>query len=496
MSQHTLWAVVAGFCTGVMWRLFFDWGISAIIFSFLCGFCFAMCAFCLRRTHGRDVLLIIAVGWCAMGCGMVRVALSDTHTDTALAAHVTTRVTLEGAVIGEPEAHDTYVQVVITAERVQGDDAFIADRVLVYAPRYPELVYGDRVRITGVLEYPEVIQQDDGRTFSYPDYLKKDGIHFTMRYPSIAVTSHEQGASLYGILFSIKRYFLDGLKAMLPEPHVSLLGGLVVGAKEALGKDLLDTFRAAGVVHIVVLSGYNISVIARAVAGVLAPFARIWQWSVGGLFIILFTMITGGSATIVRASIMGFLVFIAQASDRQFDALRALGVAALLMVLHNPYILAFDPSFQLSCLATFGLIVYAPVFERHLTFLPRVFGLREIIAATFATELFVLPLLLWMNGTLSIVAPLTNILILPAIPWTMLVGAVTGVIALCNTVLAYPLASITYGLLAYELWIVQTLASVPFAAVRLPALPLWSVALFYVTLMLGAYRIVSKRSPN
>lgn len=444
----------------------------------------------------RQALVVVAVVWCAIGCGMMRVAVDDTHADVTLEERAGTRVTMDGVVDAEPEERDTFTQLVVAVERVQGTETPVADRVLLNAPRHLGLVYGDRVQAVGVLERPEVLTQENGRLFLYPQYLEKDGIHFTMRYPHMTVIAHEKTASLHGLLFSAKRRFLDGLKAVLPEPHVSLLGGLVVGAKEALGTALLDTFRTAGVVHIVVLSGYNISIIARAVAAILAPLSRIWQWSIGGVFIILFTIVTGGSATIVRASIMGFLVWIAQAGGRRFDVVRALAVAAVLMVLHNPRILAFDPSFQLSCLATLGLVTYAPIFERRLTFLPSAFGVREIVAATFGTELMVLPLLLWMNGMFSFVAPLTNMLILPFIPWTMLVGAITGTIAMTSTMLAYPIAHVAYGLLAYQLFVVQQLASLPFAALTLPAIPLWCIALVYGVLMLGVYRIVSRRSPN
>jgi competence protein ComEC len=277
---------------------------------------------------------------------------------------------------------------------------------------------------------------------------------------------------------------------------VSLLGGLVVGAKEALGKDLLDTFRAAGVVHIVVLSGYNVSIIARYVVRALAPLPRSLGWGIGSLLIVLFAMLTGGSATIVRASIMALLVFVAQMGGRRFDALRALFAAAFVMILHNPYILAFDPSFQLSFLATFGLIAYAPVFEKWFSSFPNTFGLREILAATFATELFVLPFLLWVSGTFSIVAPLTNVLVLWTVPFTMGIGFVVGCIALVSTAVAYPFAGIAYGILSYQLWIIEHLASLPFATLQLPVIPLWLVVIVYGVLTLGAYRIVSKPLPS
>jgi competence protein ComEC len=342
------------------------------------------------------------------------------------------------------------------------------DRVLVYAPRYPRVSYGDQVRITGVLREPEPIVQNDERVFLFQEYLKKDNIHFQISYPELEVRAHKRTSSLRGVLFEIKETFLSALRSVMSEPYVSLLGGLVVGAKESLGTELLDRFRAVGIVHIVVLSGYNVAVIARVVMNALAPLPRVLGWGIGSIFILLFTIMTGGSATIVRASIMTLLVFIAEAAGRKFDALRALIVAVLCMVIQNPRILAFDPSFQLSFLATFGLVTLSPYMEHLLRWVPIRFGIRNILAATLSTELAVLPLLLWMTGIFSVVAPIVNVLVLPTVPLAMFGGFVTGVVALVSTTLALPFSIITYALLAYQLFVVNLFSDLPFVALHLP----------------------------
>jgi competence protein ComEC len=494
VSRVAFWIIIAGFFVGVLWRSFFDWGISVTACVFLCAACFLLYGALTRKI----IVLTATLALCAVGVGMARVAISDmqNRADIQLEQVVGTSTILEGVVRGEPDERDTHTQVVVQVQTLGEEKVPIADRVLIYAPHYPQLRYGDQVEIAGTLKYPEVIQEEDGRVFLYPAYLKKDGIHFVISYPKVTVRAHETGWSVRGTLFSLKQQFLDALKAVLPEPQVSLLGGLVVGAKEALGKDLLDTFRAAGVVHIVVLSGYNVSIIARYVTRLLSPLPRAFGWGMGSALIVVFAMLTGGSATIVRASIMALLVFVAQVAGRKFDALRALFAAAFVMILHNPYILAFDPSFQLSFLATFGLIAYAPLFEKWFSSFPNMFGMREILAATFATELFVLPFLLWMSGTFSIVAPLTNVLVLWTVPFTMGIGFVVGCIALVSVAVAYPFAGIAHGILSYQLWVIERAAEVPFASVHVPPLSLWLIAIAYGALMLGAYRIVSKSPPS
>ena len=131
--------------------------------------------------------------------------------------------------------------------------------------------------------------------------------------------------------------------------------------KRALGKDLEEVFRTVGIIHIVVLSGYNIMIVADAIMRVLAlfffPRTRL---IIGVGTIALFAILVGLSATVVRASMMAALVLIARGTGRQYAVLRALAFAGTVMLLINPYLLVYDPVFQLSFLATLGLILLSP----------------------------------------------------------------------------------------------------------------------------------------
>jgi len=258
---------------------------------------------------------------------------------------------------------------------------------------------------------------------------------------------------------------------MIPEPAASLLGGLVVGAKRSLGADWLEKFRTVGVIHIVVLSGYNITIVAEFIMRLLAFLPRQIGFGAGALAIMFFAVMTGGSATVVRASLMAVLVIIARATGRIYGITRALLLAGFLMVLHNPKILVFDTSFQLSFLATLGLIYLSPAIERRLGFIPEKLQLRQIAAATIATQVFVLPLLLFQMGTLSLIAVPANLLILPTIPWTMLFGFLAGAIGFVSQIFALPFAFLAYVLLAFQLKIVALFAALPFATISIPYFP-------------------------
>jgi competence protein ComEC len=176
---------------------------------------------------------------------------------------------------------------------------------------------------------------------------------------------------------------------------------------------------------------------------------------------------------------MALLVILARVTGRQYNVTRALFMAGGLMVIHNPKILAFDVSFQLSFMATLGLIYLSPKIIEYLKFLPSKFQIRELMAATIATQLFVLPILLFKVGNLSIISPIANLIVLPFIPLTMLFGFFTSLVGLISSLISLPLATISYFLLHFQITIVQLLSGLPFSSVSIETFPLWGLLLVY-----------------
>jgi competence protein ComEC len=400
---------------------------------------------------------------------------------------IDTKQSLVGVVVQEPDYRETSTRFVVEIEKV-GDKVLpsrVSPRILLTTDLYSDVTYGDRLSFFGKIEQPENFESDTGRVFDYIHYLSKDGIFYQMYRPDIQIEGHNQASKLVSVLFKIKTTFLHNLKKFLPEPESSLAGGLIVGAKQSLGQTLTDEFRTVGVIHIVVLSGYNVTLIVDVIMSLLSflPFILRTVLGIGGIG--LFVMLVGAGATVVRAGLMAILVVLARVFGRTTDALYLLMLAAFLMMLYNPRIVAFDISFQLSFLATFGLIVVSPIIERYIQWVPKTLQLREIVVATVSTQLFVLPILIFNVGMVSIISLVVNVLVLMTVPWAMLFGFLTGVLGFLPAVFAWPTALIAEGLLSYELWIVHVFAQIPFAAISLPQLPVWIVFGIY-----GVYTVV------
>ena len=259
-----------------------------------------------------------------------------------------------------------------------------------------------------------------------------------------------------GALGGVQEVFVANINRTLPEPHAAYLSGLLVGARTTIPYEIKEAFRATGTSHIIALSGYNVTIIAENIKALSGSMA------VSAVGIVLFVLMTGASSSVVRAAIMGILVLVAKHYGRDYNARNSLIVAVGLMIFINPTILFGDVGFQLSVLATAGLIYGVPYTNRVVYWLPKKLGIREAAASTLAAQVATLPLVLYYFGRFSPLAPIVNILVLVTIPATMLTGFLVGMTGFISGALAQLFAWPTYLLLAYQLSVIQFFASLNF----------------------------------
>lgn len=493
MSSKILWALVGGFLLGVFVRSFTSLGLSVVAFGILLGAAALTLAW-LDRPRWKT-LAVVSVLCIAFASGIARMHVATFTGDSVLTERVGSTVTLEGYVTAEPDIRDTgvrismHVQRLILASTTRAVDA----GVLALVPPHADISYGDNVRAVGTLRLPEAFDTGIGREFHYPEYLAKDGIGYQLAFAQMQKTDGNVGNILKTIAIRTKQTYLGGEALVLPEPEAGLAGGITVGDKRSIGKELSADFQRVSLIHMVVLSGYNITVVINAISYTLTSLPRIFQFGGSAFVVLFFVLMSGGAASAIRAGIMALIAVVARVSGRVFLAGRILGVVACLMVLWNPYELAFDPGFQLSTLATLGLISFTSMFAERLLWVTEKFGLREITASTLATQLTVLPLLLYQNGQLSLVALPANLLALVPVPFAMLTSFIAAVGGMLLGSYAVPLAFPAYILLAYIIGIAQFFSALPFAAVSVSAFSAWWLVLVYA-MVFGGLAIVQKKA--
>jgi len=384
------------------------------------------------------------------------------------------RITLTGNVVEYPDFRDTSVRIVLRPDGVD-------EQVLVSLPVGARVSYGDAVSVSGSISIPDAFETDSGRIFDYGLYLRKEGILRQLSFADIK-TIHTVHFSLKGLLFTFRSLVESRLRSVVPEPESSLVLGMLLGGKSGLGTELTNMFTRAGVIHIVVLSGYNITIIAELVRLLLMRIPFLLRSWASGITIILFVIMAGADASAVRAGCMAVIALTARATGRPYTALRALGITALLMTLWNPLIMFYDPGFILSVCATFGIIIFTDPISKKLFFI-KWNSLREIVATSISAYGAVLPYLAYKIGAVSIVALVVNPIVLPLVPLAMLLGAISGVLAFLPSPLAilgvFPLVLILRVLIL----IVRCFSALPLASITVPA---WSgIGILFLYIVAG-----------
>ena len=274
---------------------------------------------------------------------------------------------------------------------LQGSNqSFNVGRIRVRTNLYPTYEYGDQLVISGTLQ-----RQVINRWYS----------RFSLLYPRI-----EKLEAGNNIFIGLKERLETWYSRVLPEPEASLMAGIVLGSKRGLPLEFWQALQKTGTLHIVVASGFNVTVVMGATIFLLAGILpRIWAILLGITAVIIYSLMAGLEPAIVRAAIMGSLAYFGQMLGRPSDGLRLLFLAAGAMLLVNPLFI-WDIGFQLSFLATLGLILICP---RLPGFLPK--GMKESLAA----QAMVWPVLLINFGQMSLIGILVNSLIVSLVPYVM-----------------------------------------------------------------------------
>ncbi len=439
------------------------------------------------------------------------------------------RASLIGIVVADPDIRQTQTLVRVNATKIQtrGEWREVNGLALVSVPRDTNVKYGDEVQVDGAPETPP-----DGADFSYREYLAREHVFTLIRNARLYTISSGHGEKFWATIYDFKDSAQQAVNQLLPEPSAALLTGILLGDDRGLPPALKQAFADTNTAHIIAISGFNIAVLigvltyvfrkpatalqARVVtnpssgvmANVVAAFTQNLVTILILLFLILYTLLVGASPSVVRACIMGSLVVIALQLGRQSWAFNALAVAAFVMTLFNPWVL-WDVGFQLSFLATLGLLIYAPRLQNRIEgwLKTRVSDSRARQIVEFLKDAFIVtaaaffvtaPLIIVYFHRVSIVGFLTNFLILPVQPFIMIFGgAATLLQMLANAlrdvlfldVIIGALAQVmgwgAYVCLQYSILVVQATAAIPFGSFEVSRIDAPLVIVFYALIFVA-----------
>lgn len=386
------------------------------------------------------------------------------------------KIAFSGVIASDPVVNSGAQQITLSIT-----EPFNAD-VLLTVRAYPRFAYGDVVNGTGT-----IVKVDDA---GYAHYLEKERIRGTMKYPTLESTGENNSSHIMSALLAVKHAIMRAYSDTLPPQEAVFMGGLTIGARGSFSAELKDAMQKSGTTHLVALSGYNITILVAVALGIfLLFFPRRISFVLATLVIIAFVIMTGAEASVVRAGIVGFLVLLARDIGRAHDFRNVILCAAVLMVLANPKVLAFDAGFQLSFLALIGIVYLRPA-------LMKIFGMKEEdtsflswkdnMLTTSAAQLATLPILITNFGIISPVSVISNIAILELVPTTMALGFLTAGASFISHYLAQFLGLLASVFLKIELGLIYFFARISFPVhIKIGAV---IIALYYLVLGIITWR--------
>ena len=363
--------------------------------------------------------------------------------------------------------------------------------VFVRTSRYPEYQFGQVLLLECQRYHPDRLNTDD---FAYGRYLRMQGIDAICEDAIMNTKNVHTGFSVLSGIIWLRDKTGKAVRSIWPEPHASFVAGILYGDRAGLPKDVQEQFRIAGLTHIMVVSGYNVTIVANIIMSVLrgVGIGRKKSFIAVLVCVVLFVIFVGASASAVRAGIMGVVALLGKTLGRGSRAGPVIIVSVLAMVVGNPLLLVYDMGLHLSVLATMGLIYIAPLVEPGMQWIPERFGLREAVSTTIAASIVTTPLISSVFGTVSLISIAANLVVLPVIPVLMVASAVAVGVGAIIPFLGKLIGVVAWGLSTYVIWIVEHAAQVPFASITI-VMQLPVVIMVYSVLILWWY--LKKQKP-
>lgn len=351
--------------------------------------------------------------------------------------------------------------------------------ILLYIKNKHTYFYGDKLWVRGVVSRPEPFNN-----FDYESYLNTKDTYALIQDANAIVLEKHQGNFVIEKILYFKSWVSKKLTKQISSPENQIVLGTLIGGKSGIPKSIQESFQVAGLSHILSVSGFNITLIVVALA---TPIYKITGRRFGFwillIILFIFSLMAGFGASVIRASLMGLLLLIAGVSGRQYNVTPGVVIAGGVMVFLNPLILFHDVGFQLSFLATLGIVHFNAPLQWIFKNIPDDYSLKESAISSISALTATLPLIIYSFGSIHILSVVINTLTLPIVPLIMVAGALSLV----------PIIGIGFGYLAsilvkYVILVTKLATILPYLSLPITFTPIL-VFLWYASLAMLVWTV-------
>ncbi len=307
-------------------------------------------------------------------------------------------------------------------------------------------------------------------------------------FGSFAITMYQ--ASLRSVrsgddpAVAVRDWFVAAVRKAIKEPEASLGVGYLVGQKSQLPTDLVAALQVAGLTHVVVASGYNLTILVRLSRRLLMRLSKFVAMFGSVLLVVSMMGVTGLSPSMTRAGLVTGLSLATWYYGRSFHPMILLSLAAAVTALLQPSYVWHDLGWALSFTAFGGVMILGPLLHRYFFGEKEPGTIRQILGETVAAHLATAPLIVLAFGQISNVAIFSNMLVLPLVPIAMLLTFIAGVGSLVLPMFATIIGLPAQWLLAYMVWVTEYFAGLPWAQTIVNA-AWWVIIVVYACLVIA-----------
>ena len=357
------------------------------------------------------------------------------------------------------------------------------------------LEYGDLIEIKGEYSAPEVARSYKG--FDYSQYLKALNIYGTIKVEESKIINKNQLSPILISINNIKEKMIDNANRNMPKRTANLLLGILIGERDNIQEDIIESFRTANLSHILAVSGAHTSYIILGITYLISKSKTPKRigYIITIINLLIFIIITGASYSVVRACIMAIVVIGAKICYRKENFFTSICISLIIILIQNPFAIN-DIGLKLSFMGTAGIVIFNKSITNFFIKLKIKQKIAEALSVTFSAQLMIMPITILNFNTISLTFFISNILASPLLGIIIIFGFISIFISSILNPISKVLFLILHIFLELLILVSKVTEKIPGSSILVKTPNILFAIVYYILILFFNYFFVIKQNPT
>lgn len=357
------------------------------------------------------------------------------------------------------------------------------------------LEYGDLIEIKGEYSAPEVAR--NYKRFDYSQYLKTLNIYGTIKVEESKIINKNQLSPILISINNIKEKMIDNANRNMPKRTANLLLGILIGERDNIQEDIIESFRTANLSHILAVSGAHTSYIILGITYLISKSKTPKRigYIITIINLLIFIIITGASYSVVRACIMAIVVIGAKICYRKENFFTSICISLIIILIQNPFAIN-DIGLKLSFMGTAGIVIFNKSITNFFIKLKIKQKIAEALSVTFSAQLMIMPITILNFNTISLTFFISNILASPLLGIIIIFGFISIFISSILNPISKVLFLILHIFLELLILVSKVTEKIPGSSILVKTPNILFAIVYYILILFFNYFFVIKQNPT